>query len=603
MASMTAELIRQDIIRDAAAPPEFATEIEALRNETSAAALIDHTGKLAAGIYFTAASPEFLAYKSDIEWGIDPAKIRAAVNLQDYGTTDPATDEFNRLVAAVSAKEQITRTIIRKVVGEGENSLNLSATEKTVLLASLDMADQYDLLYLQWHKNVVAEPLAKELRDMGKDQALKLLRSQGIRIEESEYLYSVYKASTDGKITAEPYAAAFPGPITELSRLHGKMIADLEKQATGGDTQAVAYVDYFRALDTALTSVEPEKHEQLWKTVDKKWMQIRGRMQPVHMMESYADSLGFRVEPEFQLAFPDDRFDTVNQMIVETKQQLIAGLQRNYADKKTLPGSVTPMESSVIGFYRGVLSGRRLSMRAAGQNVPNREDIRMQDGVKIFLDSETMYLRWQIQRQLLVKVFGEEYVKEKFSDENAQVEVAAGIFLPGHEVGHNAFISEGVRVGLEPDIYKAIEETKADLSILSIAPEYLDQNRQELLVKDVLATGMRSLAAKKDESKAPYFNASLLELRHMQEAQILRIENGKWIIDTSPKKLQSFFCLCRASFSHLADIYDRVDSVQAAEFILFECVETPVTAEIEKVLGIENPGVYTRLIHSSRLSE
>ena len=490
--------------------------------------------------------------------------IEKAVRNQDFGKVDPASPEYDNLLATTSFEKQIEREMIRDIV-RSENKLGLSQAEKIVLLGHCDLGNQFDVLYRKWRKEVVGNELLIELKQNSKAKDEVLSRC-GLEGKPDGFLYSILKGNVDD-ITITSYAEEFPEEVNAIGATITQMTEELREV---DHPESIYLADYYDAFRNAITSQNPMEHEGLWKLVDQKWMKVSGRMQPIHPMESYVDPNGLLVEPNLALTFRDDRAEAaaINELTEVTKRNMIGYLSEEYSDKKSLQTSVGPMQASIAGVFVSQLAGRRLDFRPAGQNIPNRSDVRIKEGVKIFLDSETMHQRWKIQRDLLIGMFGEDFVKTQFDNESNLIPFAAGIHIAGHEVAHNAFIQEDTRDLIGAGQYAQIGEHKADTIILTAAPEWLDLNEQRTFLKAIFAGEVRNLASKNDESHKPYYNSAVFIINQMVDAGIVFRNEQGWHYDDSEAKLSKFFMnAINIMMTELVPVYDERDPKKAAAYI------------------------------------
>lgn len=524
--------------------------------------------------------------------GMDKDKVSRALRNFDYQGTPSTSDEYWPLLGAGMVKEYVARRIISDTV-QGENNLGLSATEKIVLLGSNEIADAFDRLYWEWREHLVTNPLTQRLKNMSDQQAKDLLKEKGVLSDKSdEYLYAVLEEGPDDTITTTSYAQAFPEAVSQAAEAMAQIINQL--QLIHDDTDSAerqALISYYTRLRNALTSTDPSQHDRLYREVDEDWLQIHGRMQPIHWMESYDDPTGLMVEPEYTLMFKDQRYDEVNNLIGHAKRGLRSFLQREYGGYASLQASLTAMESSDAGvFTNGVISGRRIDFMPAGQNIPNREIVRQQSGVKIFINMDTMWQRWATQKVYLENLFGLQKVQEIFADEAKIVAYFAGFLVGGHEIAHNAFIQPGSRASLGAANYKDIEEDKADHAIVSSAPDSLtDTDQLQIFFLGYFASLLRDLSLREKESALPYYYSGIVSLNVMHEIGMLKPgENGYRDPDFSEENLRAFFARTQEIFRELADVYEHLNPQEAQEYIQSHYVETEFIYDLYADAGMVN---------------
>lgn len=539
-------------------------EIDPLRRETSISNFFDQASTLARNTYFVPSTSELSKYIVDIEEGLDPEAVAKVVQIQDFGNIDTKTPEYDQLLAVASLNTQLQRQIIREVV-LGKNNLELSPAERVVVLGSCDIGDQFDLLYREWRKKVVDNPFLEKLFRMEKTETKKLLQELGIMSESDIYLYSVLEEK-DEMITSHSYAEAFPEPIAAIENTIRGMVNELREI---GDGEALDLASYYEAFGNALISTDRSQHEKLWKEVDIAWMSVSGRMQPIHPMES-GEKNGLLVQPDYALAIRDDRerATSVNVLTDMTKHNLIQWLEINYGEKDVLRTSLSSLHSSNAAAFTALVSGGRLDFRTAGQVVPNRPEIRINNGVKIFLDLITFDQRWKVQRDLLVKVFGEETTASIFENEPNIIQSAAGVHVAGHEVAHIAFVQIDTKKKLGEDQYKQIEEHKSDALIISAVPSWLTPDEQRTFLKAIFAGDVRSLYLKKDDKRKAYYNSAVFLINNMIEAGIISYDGNVWNYDDRVENINAFFeQIRRIVHDDLVPVYETRDPALAKEYI------------------------------------
>lgn len=530
-------------------------------------------------------SSEFIkANRQNLFPNIDVKKADAVLDRQDFSGVSPIDSEYENLLTVVQTKERISRELIRRVVN-GENNLGLSNTEKLVLLAGCDIADSFDTLYFDWRQDLLLSPLARKVSNFERSEAINFLISNGAEIKNSgNYQYVVFRENANGEIETFSYADAYPEPILEIGNRIDILIDDLSKQ-TPTDEKEVGEIEsliiYFSSLKKALSSSDPTEHEKLYRELDEAWMLVHGRMQPVHMMEAYVDPLGLRVEPEFSISFRDDRYEEVNSYTEQTKSELIKKLKKDFSRKKSLKPSILPMESSLAGVFSFMSSGRRLDFRPAGQNIPNREAVRLKNGVKIFLDMKTFNQRWVAQKELLEKIFGKEFIAKELTNDDKIINIAAGVFVSGHEVAHNAFVREGTRANIGPLTYKLIEEHKADMAIQSSFEEFLSQEDQVAFIQYIIGSSLKRLSEIKDTSKKPYQNSAICNLNVMSEIGLITYFDREHItFNISPYKIEDFIEKMNLIFKELVSVYENQSAELADEFMWMYYEPNFVTSRI-----------------------
>ena len=122
---------------------ELNASLESLRKVKDIGSLFDGASTLAKQIYHKPIANSFRIIKESYEENLDQNKIQNIIENQNFEGVNTQSPEYLRYLAIASIKEQLARQAIREVV-RGENSLDLTKTEKTVLLANCDLADEFD---------------------------------------------------------------------------------------------------------------------------------------------------------------------------------------------------------------------------------------------------------------------------------------------------------------------------------------------------------------------------------------------------------------------------------------------------------------------------
>ena len=580
---MTKPLLAKEITRQL----RVQEALEKLRQEPSIGNVFEQASDLATTLYFDPQDNVFTQKRVQIEEDVPFENIRKALTKQDFSTTEPADERYTKLLEAMSLKEHITRELVKQIA-KRENNLGLSDTERIVLLGSCELANAYDDFSFAWHKNVVMSSLAQELgkhEDEHPGEIKQYLHQRGAlpnpdTLPKDSFMYITFEPNSDRTIHAQSYAQTFPVGTKSITDIISHMIDQLSVQT---DKESIKLREYFATLLYAHgnTSTDIKTQDDAWKKVDEKWMQLSGRMQPLHMMESYDDQLGLRVEPEYAITFTDERSEELNTRSDDTREHMLSFLQKNFSDKTSLAPLFPAMQTSEARVRTLIAGGKRLSFRPAAQNLPNRVAVKEKYGVKILMDMKTFQQRWAIQKQYLIDLFGNEYAQNMFVPEKELIDIIASVFVAGHEIGHNAFNTTTTRENIGEKTCKDIEEHKSNLTILAAAPSFLSQEDQVKLLKGLFSFDIRSLARTKEESAKPYLNSAIVTMREFMKANILHDEDGAWIFDTDSSKIAIFFKNIQGVYQDMVDVYESQSKENAELFIQKYYTITP---DVEKLM-------------------
>jgi hypothetical protein len=514
--------------------------------------------------------PQYTEARATLTDGLSMEHMRDAVLLHEYHQSEHTEDIQWRLIRVAMTCESISRHIIRQIFASPRMHL-LKEWERELMLASLSVCNGYDQLYLSVRKELLGEG--------GIEEALRTGKREGVVLSDelSAFAYGdmIFRLDEAGRVTAVPWSVAY--------RQETRMIAE-GLDACIGIAQHFGqkeYEGYLRALRHATTDIsdDPKVRDQLWRAVDLLWMDTTGPVQMIHMMESYWDEyLGRRLEPEFTFGILDSRYTPVNERIARLKPREYEGLRQWYGDDVDRLGAFV---HSQAGVYAKTLSGSRLYFRNAGQNVPNRQDVRMHKGVKIFLDMDTFAERAEKQLRLVKKLFGgsaEQLFSE--SEQEDYVQMLAGVFVPGHEFGHVVFLDEHTEERLTPRLKDQLEEHKSDLTISALIPSlYPDLKDQEIFLKAYFLDLLRTLTHHDSHRNGAIQSVWLL------------IECGILAIPENPDDS----CIWHATAETVAEFFRREKEVLDVMHRIYREQDT----DRGRQLGAEQLAAYERIQESS----
>jgi hypothetical protein len=251
--------------------PGMKDPLEKLRTVDNMGDFFDKTNDLAVELYFQ--NPQIVS-----EEGVEVEKIERAVRHHDFKGTDPGSGEpYNRLLQAVSFKEQIARSIIKNVISTGENRLGLTDAEKPVLLANCEMGTAFDNLYMQFNEAIHHSPVEKKIRGMiqsdGKEKVIQGLINADMIGQSRNYMYALFQEkNSDIFPVPVSYAEMFPDSIGEIISVLDKLN---DKLSVFRDAQSHSLHYYFLYLKKALSEKNISRHEEAWIRVEKAWMEIK----------------------------------------------------------------------------------------------------------------------------------------------------------------------------------------------------------------------------------------------------------------------------------------------------------------------------------------
>ncbi len=509
--------------------------------------------------------------------------IRSAVIDQDFSRIKDDSEDYQTALHLLIFKNKLRHSIIKKYLDTTFEHIDLKPFEVSLLRHYCDLAETTDRIFLQWRTNLFHTELGrliKTLEEHEDGKGAKYVKELGLNNQ-----YSVYREE-DGRWKQFALAAAFPEEYREQDITLGKAIEDLNKWKT--DSEVPAILNYLQAMKDAFACVELEKLDALWEAVDVAWLQIRGRLQPVHAMEfNYIDPARIRVMPENRLMLADLEYDHVNQDAKQTQESLINDLKKMFQTKQSWPDSEKAMRQSHIGVYIPcVSSGANLAFKFVGQSAPCREHIRIKYGSKISLNMQSCKDRFAKEMKYTAAVFGQDIIDTVFSAISAEENIS--LRIAGHEVAHASFVNENTTSRIGFGIVPLLEEAKATWGEYATIHERV--NRGELpsaaitkLVLLLVSSNMRYLTIKHETTLQPYYNGALMELSMMFEAGLIRKQNEKFILDLS--KIDEFYRIIKGCYNTMVEIYDSYNTELAKKLLAERAKETPLIMELYEIVS------------------
>jgi len=527
--------------------------------------------KLTTDIFFE--EGVFVDYHTILGDGGDEREaVRKAVGIHNFpaeSTVDAG--QYEKLLEASHVKEQLARSYILKHIKEGA-TFGLEQWEVDVLATSCRMAGEFDVMCSQWRDEVQHNSLNEQAEKLGFDNQ-----------------YTVIRQGEDG-LEQVSFAEAFEEQVNIITSEWNEL-ADRIVVGEPNDEQ-LAMVDYLRTYATALGSREQDDLGNLWRDVDRVWLGVAGRLQPIASREyDYYDENGIRVFPDFRLIIANEETE-LNQPVEATRQAMIKHLGEEFDGVSVYDETKNGMSQIQI-FPEGydVVFAGCLDFQPAGQFLPNEFEIKRKYGIKVFLNLDVSNVRWGLAMELAEKVFPKDF--DLFKRVNERLDGVA-IHLAGHEIGEPLLDTDEVREGVGSTVFRLLNEDAGTLSITSIMPDRVESGE---LPEDVLETQVLKLLgvylryidfARGTPHKEPYYKGmGLLGLKRMVDSGFIRFDGDELRVDLSA--VPELYALSKRDFREQVEIADSKDQERALAYLaLIEEVELiPEVAYLIKAIHPE----------------
>jgi hypothetical protein len=508
---------------------------------------------------------------------------RGAVLDHEFSPASEESGEYDSLLRVGNLKQIIWRGISGRALRSGVD-LGLAPYEKVLVQGGLEVAPLTDRIYFGWREHMVKSDLAKWFREIGHEEAADWLAKK-----DATNPYSVVVADGD-LIRQVPYADAFPKEYRALNRALSKLARNLNEFGDLPETKAL--VTYFESYRKASMETDLGILEERWKQVDMDWMDVQTPIQPIHAMETINDPAKLRVDPEFRLVMPDENAAVLTSKGQVSLQRLHRDISERFSGYETYRASQGAIaNSSVMATTTLVLSGRNLDTRATGQIVPNRTEVKIAKGVKIFLDPASMEVRSAGIKKLLDVVFGAGFAEKEYVDPDFIISGSMGTV--GHEAFHPAFVTPETEERLGKASYSLMEETKADLGGIAMLPEQVRRGElttQELrwMLTYITSKGLRYLRFSGNPSLRPYYNIALTEINMLLGSGVLQHTGDGWEMNYSERAVDGFFLRANKALTEFADVYESYDKTGAQSLAGKYFRETPEILDLVTLIKSVN---------------
>ncbi len=475
---------------------------------------------------------------------------------------------YAELLRVVGQKEALARKLIVEALNEGAE-FGLKRYERDVLKASCEIGEIYDEIGILWRQDVQGNP--------GNAEALTLnLTDQ----------YTVIVGSPDKGYKQVPWSEQYPQQIRTISARWRQLSQQLTSYQHEPEAQALGeyfgiYADAFEAK-TKSGQYSTKEVAEMWLDVDRAWMHIKGRLQPVATREyGYYDPMRIRVFPDFRLIVVTD---TSGEELTSTRSAMTKVMEDRYGNFRVYRETVNALDRVEVYPGADVVFAGSLDFQPAGQSLPNEQIVQDELGTKVMLNPDSTAHRWQLAKQLAHRVFSDSKDRNLFDTVDPLIDMTVR-YVGGHEYGEPLFQPPSVHESLVEDTTTLLNEDLANLCATltirqRISTKELSDDDAIRHAISLLGTYFRLIdVGRGAEHLQPYYiGHSLQGLRRMIKTGFIRQnETGEWHIDTS--KMYDLFSENVKDLDQLVYICDT-NNKQAADEYLTQAQETPAIRNI-----------------------
>lgn len=509
------------------------------------------SGLVAAGKLATAFLEKFVDHRFGRELlgvpELSADMIRRALLGHDFPSKETISkDQYLALTKVVGLKEEVSRHIILQAF-EDAKTFGLAPHEVVMVKASCVLGSVYDQLAEVWQADVIDNP------NNAKAKALGLT---------NQYTIIVGSPATGFRQVA--YGDRYPGEIGRIAERWHEVAQEL---ANHTDPEARAMASYLYAYVRALTSNDQAALPELWRDVDRAWMAVGGRLQPISFREyGYYDPEGIRVFPDFRLALVDA---AIASQTSQTREAIRMYLGRRYGNTQAYQSTANAIDTVQLYPIADIVFAGSLDFQPAGQSLPNEEIVQKELGTKVYLNPQVISTRWGQALGFVERVFPQD--RAVFESVNADHDGYA-IMVAGHEFGEPMFQMASSETALGPKVASLLNEDLATLCVTGIMRDWVREGRlpEESLTRHALyliGTYLRYLeSGRGTEHMQPYYvGMGLLGMTRMLEVGFVKRVGDAWRVNLD--RLGAFYDASEADLDRQVAIWEHADTRGAQEYL------------------------------------
>lgn len=507
--------------------------------------------------------PEFQMAREVL--GKDPesiAKVQRAVTIHEFPPQSSMPwEQYKQLLQVSHLKESLSRSLILRLVEAQGASFGLHEYEQDLLTTSCRAADTYDELCLLWREDVQQGSANKQAKELILDNPYTIVRE---------------KIGWDEDYEQVPLLLAYPDQVILIQEYWiglAHRIKGMNEENTELQREMKSISNYLRDYSEALLSINLDNVAEQWRRVDRRWMKIKGRLQPIGSREyGYYDPNGIRVFPDFRLSLV---VEGLTDEFKATQQSLLTHLGNQFGFTQTFKESRNALQMVQVYPAEDIVFAGSLDFQPTGQSLPNEAAVQKEFGTKTYLNARVNRNRWQSALNKAQLIFPEDYSLFEKVDPDRD---GMAIMVAGHEYGEPLFQSEAIERILGKDVETLLNEDRATLCITGILPDRVASGElpEDVLLKHatfLLGAYLRyiEIARGAEHFKPYYIGMGLLGLRRMLDSGFI-YSDGNWKID--PSKIQAFYDLSKQDLKQQVSISEQKDRNLANRYLSY-AQETP----------------------------
>jgi len=393
----------------------------------------------------------------------------------------------------------------------------------------------FNAIFYLWDKGVIKGANRElESRFGSKDEILCFLEKRALLKDDKDgdlsRSYSALIYQNDDFIVV-PYGEIFKIELKNVV----DAIGEIEK-IKGLDAE---FLEYFTALRIALLEGDKKRLLNVWQEVDKRWMGIRGELQPTHPFEYYEDIYRHSVVPELDLRIEvpkKEGRDIKKDIFVLYEKYKNLNLSVSETVKKNLQ-NVQISKSLPLLYFGGMMNGM-----FSAQVIPNDEEVSRVYGKKIFGYPDMVYEgiiskpKMALEREILDE---ELYVLHyELLNDKGRWEEVYDISTIGHELGHILWVDESSEFMMNRSgEFKNIEEFKATASGICAHILCGREGMKDVMIENIIRS-IKLISQKESDEFRPYFCEALIHLVILFESGVISFERDKILANLDNETLK-----------------------------------------------------------------